>query len=110
MKLGFVAEFDALSVVTATFATFFRNLQTIHEWLGGKGVAPDRGRDYIVAIYKALANAPDTAPQADFAELAREFVTRGGVNEQVVRALEAGKVFDALAEALDGAHRRLVGG
>ena len=105
-----VAEFDAMSVVTATFATFFRNLQTIHEWLGEKGVAADRARDYIVAIYKALANAPDTAPQADFAELSREYATRGGVNEQVVRELEARKVFEALAETLDGAHRRMVGG
>jgi pyrroline-5-carboxylate reductase len=105
-----VAEFDALSVVTATFATYFRNLETIHAWLVGQGVAGGTARDYVVSIYKALANAPDTMPGADFAELCRDYATRGGVNEQVVQELEARKVFDAFAQSLDAVHRRIVGG
>lgn len=105
-----VAEFDALSVVTATFATYFRNLETIHGWLVGRGVEGGKARDYVVSIYKALANAPDTLPQADFAELSRDYATRGGVNEQLVRELETRKVFDAFAQSLDSVHRRIVGG
>lgn len=105
-----VAEFDALSVVTATFATYFRNLETIHGWLVGRGVEGGKARDYVVSIYKALANAPDTMPHADFAELSRDYATRGGVNEQVVRELEARGVFDAFKQSLDAVHRRIVGG
>lgn len=105
-----VAEFDALSVVTATFATYFRHLETIHRWLAGQGVEGAKGRDYIFAIYKALANAPDTMPGADFAELSRDYATRGGVNEQLVRDLEAHGVFQVFARSLDAVHRRIVGG
>jgi len=104
------AEFDALSVVTATFATFFRHLETIHRWLVGQGVDAGKGRDYVVSIYKALANAPDTLPHADFAELSGDYATRGGINEQVVRELEARGVFEAFAQSLDTVHRRIVGG
>jgi pyrroline-5-carboxylate reductase len=31
------SEFDALSVVTATFATYFKYLDTIHRWLEDHG-------------------------------------------------------------------------
>ena len=105
-----VAEFDALSVVTATFATYFRHLETIHRWLVGQGVDAGKGRDYVVSIYKALANAPDTMPHADFAALSSDYATRGGVNEQLVRELEARGVFDAFAQSLDAVHRRIAGG
>lgn len=37
-------EFDALSVVTATFATYFKYLDTIHGWLRDRGVADSRAR------------------------------------------------------------------
>lgn len=110
IEAGDVAEFDALSVVTATFATYFRNLETIHTWLERQGVPGGTARDYVVSIYKALANAPDTLPLADFAELSRDYATRGGINEQVVRELEARGVFDAFAQSLDAVHRRIVGG
>lgn len=110
IETGDVAEFDALSVVTATFATYFRHLETIHRWLVGQGVEAGKGRDYVVSIYKALANAPDTMPHADFAELSADYATRGGINEQVARDLEARGVFDAFAQSLDAVHRRIVGG
>lgn len=110
IETGDVAEFDALSVVTATFATYFRGLETIHSWLVGQGVAGGTARDYVVSIYKALANAPDTMPHSGFAELSRDYATRGGVNEQVVRDLEARGVFEAFAQSLDAVHRRIAGG
>lgn len=100
-------EFDALSVVTATFATYFKYLDTIHEWLKDHGVADAKARDYIATIFKALANAPETAPDADFMHLAQEYATRGGINEQVLRGLTARNLFDVFAENLDDVHRRI---
>ncbi len=101
-------EFDALSVVTATYATYFRYLDTIHTWLKGQGVQDDKGRDYITTLFKALANAPDTKPDAGFTHLAQEYATRGGLNEQVLRDLTSLNVFEAFAESLDGVHRRIL--
>jgi len=50
---------------------------------------------------------PETAPEADFTHLAQDYATRGGINEQVLKELTARNVFDALAESLDGVHRRI---
>ena len=101
-------EFDALSVVTATYATYFKYLETIHAWLKDQGVPDDKGRDYIATLFKALAQAPDTKPDADFTHLAADYATRGGINEQVLRELTSRGMFEALAESLDGVHRRIL--
>jgi pyrroline-5-carboxylate reductase len=101
------AEFDALSVATATFATYFKYLDTIHEWLKQHGVANATARDYVATLFKALGNAPETMPDADFEHLAQDYATRGGINEQVLRELTDRKLFEAFAESLDGVHRRI---
>jgi pyrroline-5-carboxylate reductase len=104
------AEFAALSVATATFAAYFKYLDTIHGWLEGHGVAGERARDYLVALFKGLAGASDASPSTDFMGLAEEYATRGGINEQVLRELTSRNVFDVLSESLDAVHRRVSGG
>ncbi|MDX8524713.1 pyrroline-5-carboxylate reductase [Mesorhizobium sp. MSK_1335] len=103
------SEFDALTVVTATYASYFKYLDTIHGWVRSQGVAGDKTRAYITSIYKALANAPDTAPDEDFIHLSRDYATRGGINEQVLRELTERGTFDAFAESLGRAHQRIIG-
>ncbi|WP_331374811.1 pyrroline-5-carboxylate reductase [Sinorhizobium chiapasense] len=100
-------EFDALSVVTATYATYFKYLDTIHGWLKDRGVGEARARDYIATLFKALAHAPEMAPDAGFMHLAEEYATRGGLNEQVLREMTDRKVFDLFGQSLDGVHRRI---
>ncbi|PRH87817.1 F420-dependent NADP oxidoreductase [Labrys okinawensis] len=104
-----VTEFDALSVATATFATYFKYLDTLHGWLQGHGVSDPTARSYVSALFKALAQAPEAAPDTDFMHLAQEYATRGGINEQVLRELTDRKLFEAFAESLDGVHRRISG-
>lgn len=101
------SEFDALSVVTATYATYFNYLDTIYRWLKAHDVPEAKARDYITTLYNALGQAPETLPEADFMHLAQDYATRGGLNEQVLRELTARNVFDALEESLDGVHRRI---
>jgi pyrroline-5-carboxylate reductase len=101
------SEFDALSVVTATYATYFKYLDTVHQWLIDHGVEEAKGRDYIATLFKALATAPETTPDAGFMHLAQEYATRGGINEQVLRELTTRRMFDFLAESLDDVHRRI---
>jgi pyrroline-5-carboxylate reductase len=100
-------EFDALSVVTATYATYFKYLDTIHQWLIDHGVEEAKGHDYIATLFKALATAPETTPDAGFMHLAQDYATRGGLNEQVLRELTTRNVFDLFAESLDDVHRRV---
>jgi pyrroline-5-carboxylate reductase len=103
------AEFDALGVATATFATYFKYLATLQGWLQDHHVPASTARDYLVTLFKALATAPEVAPGADFMQLADEFATRGGINEQVVRSLTEQNVFGMLAESLNDVHRRITG-
>ncbi|TIS61621.1 MAG: F420-dependent NADP oxidoreductase [Mesorhizobium sp.] len=103
------SEFDALTVVTATYASYFKYLDTIHSWVRSQGVSNDKARDYITSIYKALANAPDTAPDEDFMHLSQDYATRGGINEQVLRELTERGLFDTFAESLGRVHRRIAG-
>lgn len=102
-------EFDALSVVTATYATYFRYLDTIHDWLERHDVSSAKAHDYIATLFKALAHAPQVAPAAAFMDLAKEYATRGGLNEQVLNELETRGVFASFAESLDNVHRRVSG-
>jgi hypothetical protein len=46
------SEFDALSVVTATYAPYFRYLDTIHHWLIDHGVEEAKGRDYFATLLR----------------------------------------------------------
>lgn len=103
------SEFDTLSVVTATYASYFKYLDTIDAWVRGQGVAGDKSRDYITSIFKALANAPDTAPDEDFMHLSQDYATRGGINEQVLRELTERGTFEAFAESLGRVHKRVAG-
>ncbi len=100
-------EFNALSVVTATYASYFKYLDTIHGWLAGHQVSGEKARDYIATLFKALANAPDRAPDAGFMHLAQEYATRGGINEQVLRELTERDMFGAFAQSLEGIYRRI---
>lgn len=100
-------EFDALSVVTATYASYFKYLDTVHSWLRSQGVDEIKGRDYIASLFKALANAPDTAPEADFMHLSQDYATRGGINEQILRELTDAGLFDIFAQSLDRVHKRI---
>lgn len=54
-----------------------------------------------------LASALETTPGADFMALTEEYATRGGINEQVLRALTEHGVFDAFSDSLDDVHRRI---
>lgn len=100
-------EFDALSVASATFATYFKYLETIQRWLEAHDVASPAARHYITALYEALAAAPKVAPDADFMHLAKEYATRGGINEQVARSLSDAKVFDTFAASMDAVYQRI---
>lgn len=101
------SEFDALSVATATYASYFKYLETIHSWLKDNGVDDAKGRDYVASLFGALGQAPATTPDASFAHLAEDYATRGGINEQVLRELTEHGTFERFRESLGAIHRRI---
>jgi pyrroline-5-carboxylate reductase len=100
------AGFDVLFAATALMGTFFTTLQTQAKWLQGKGIDETTARSYLASLYFGLsAEAKETS--TPFAELAKEFSTLGGLNEQVTQDLAASGAFEAHPVALDRVLQRI---
>ncbi|HCB06451.1 MAG TPA: hypothetical protein DEQ43_19800 [Nocardioides bacterium] len=102
-----VTAYEALSATSATLAGFFAYLDTQAAWLRTQGISAADGSRYVAATYAGALGSLRSADPPDFAELAGEYATPGGVNEQVARELREAGAFDALTTALDGALLRL---
>jgi pyrroline-5-carboxylate reductase len=97
---------EATSASTATVSAHFAYLNAISQWLIARGVAEKAARRQVAATFAGLAaQLHDDAP--DFAELARDHATRGGINEQFLGVLEQARVFDAVNTGLDRVLDRL---
>jgi pyrroline-5-carboxylate reductase len=102
-----VDAYEALSATSATLAGFFEYLRTQVDWLESRGIASTDARRYVAATFAGALTSLRSAEAPDFDELAGEYATPGGVNEQVARELREHGSFDALRGALDRAMGRL---
>ena len=101
-----VHAYEALSATSATLAGFFEYLAVQATWLEEQGIAAHDARRYVGATFAGALGSLQ-ADEPGFAELAGEYATPGGVNEQVREDLRAVGTYDQLARALDRAHARL---
>lgn len=101
------AAFEATSASTATIAAHFAYLNAICRWLVAQGVAESSARRQVAASFAGLA-AQLRGQESDFAELARDHATAGGINEQFLGVLEQARVFDAVATGLNRVLDRLI--
>ena len=101
-----VHAYEALSATSATLAGFFEYLAGQASWLEGRGIPALDARRYVGATFAGALGSLQ-ADEPGFAELAGEYATPGGVNEQVREDLRAVGTYDQLRRALDRAHDRL---
>lgn len=94
------AVFNVFGTATAVMASYFAFAGTISGWMERHGVAHEAARSFVGQMLEGLASA---GPERSFAALADEHQTRGGINEQVVRAVATNGVITSLDEALDAA-------
>jgi pyrroline-5-carboxylate reductase len=100
-------EFRALFATTAAMASFYALLDTLAQWLVAHDVPASVARDYIARMFRGLADVP-VQSASSFTELAHEFKTKGGLNEQFANDLARQGLFAASASALDGVLARIV--
>jgi pyrroline-5-carboxylate reductase len=98
------AAFDLFTAATATMASYFAFAGTIARWLERRGINADASHSFVGDMLRGLAC---TDPGRDFAALADEHQTRGGINEQVAQQLAPNGTIVALDMALDGVLSRL---
>lgn len=100
------SEFQALWASTAMMATYFTWLDTVGTWLADHRVPAGRAREYVGMMFSGLGGIGQ-ATGATFTELAQDFTTRGGLNEQCAAQLAEAGVFDACTRALDAILARI---
>jgi pyrroline-5-carboxylate reductase len=98
------AALDIFSAATAVMSSYFAFAGTVSGWMERHGVAPEAADTFVRQMLRGLATA---APDRSFAALAQEHQTRGGLNEQVVRAVAPGGTIDPLDAALESVLARI---
>jgi pyrroline-5-carboxylate reductase len=88
VELADVKAFDAFSASTATIAAHFAYLNTIAAWLESQEIPAPAARRYVASMFAGLAEP--TRSGEPFEQLAREYATSGGTNEQFLSGLEQG--------------------
>ena len=102
LEVADVVAYEALSATSATLAGFFEYLRTQTDWLEARGIPSADARRYVAATYAGALTSLEAVDAPDFAELAADYATPGGVNEQVARELREHGTFDALARRSTG--------
>jgi pyrroline-5-carboxylate reductase len=101
--------FDALAASSATVAAHLAYLDAISGWLTDRGIPRADATRYVGAVFGSLAETLRREGVSDFATLAREHATAGGINEQFLATVRDAGTFDTVERALDDVARRLEG-
>lgn len=101
------SAYDALYTASATVAPFFAYLATLSDWLVAQGTTAAVANAHLASIFDGVLTSMQAVAEPDFDELAAEYSTPGGVNEQITTLMRGAGVFDEVREAVDTVHRRL---
>jgi pyrroline-5-carboxylate reductase len=103
-------QFDAFATATAIMASYFSFASTVSGWMTRNGVAPENARTYVGEMLRGLGETSRAMPGREFAALAAEHQTPGGLNEQVLKLVTRDGTFVELDRALDAVLSRLRAG
>jgi pyrroline-5-carboxylate reductase len=99
---------DAFQTATATFAAHLDYLATIASWMADHGVDDDAASAYVAHIFGQLGESL-LRRTGSLGAVAEEFMTPGGINEQVLADLRGDGVPGTVRRALDRVLARLRG-
>lgn len=101
------SAYDALYTASATVAPFFAYLGAVSDWLVDAGTARRTANAHLASIFDGVLTSMKAVAEPDFDELAAEYATPGGVNEQITTLMREAGVFGHMRDAVDTVHRRL---
>lgn len=107
LPCGTKDEYDLLATASATMSLYFGFMGRIVEWLQSNGMPEQAARAYMTAHFDSLSKVAVRQPEAALHTLAREFATKGGLNEQVWLDFDQRGGTRAVFEALDRVHMRI---
>jgi pyrroline-5-carboxylate reductase len=99
--------FDSFASATALMASYFAFAGAAVDWMSRNGVSPGDSRRFVDTMLRGLASTASASTDLDYAALADEHQTRGGLNEQVRSQLTRKGMFAEIGDALDAVLQRL---
>lgn len=100
------AAMAALSNASGLMSSFFRMAQEAVDWLEARDLPRAQARDYVMAMFAALAQTALRHDPATLAAMPREHETPGGINEACREYLEQQGWFAEFARAMDAIDAR----
>ncbi|WP_434112335.1 pyrroline-5-carboxylate reductase [Paraburkholderia caffeinilytica] len=101
-------QFDCLSAVTATMASFYAVLESQATWLASQGLAYSKARSFLSAYCLGLAHGTKNSA-ASFSDLIDQSMTPGGINEQLHFELRSKGNYEQYQMALNRVLERIEG-
>jgi pyrroline-5-carboxylate reductase len=103
------AALHALWTTTALAAPYYGFLGRITAWLARQGLPLGEATNYVAALVQAMDEPVGSQDLEGFNSLAAAVSTKGGLNEQAARELDAAEWLAALDPVLDRIRKRLEG-
>lgn len=94
-------EYDLLAAASATMALYFGLMGRAVDWLETQGLPEKSGRAYLSAHFASLSAVAQRQQDVSLHALAREYATKGGLNEQVWMDFDQRGGTRALYEAME---------
>lgn len=102
-------ELQALWASTAVMASFFTLQDSLAAWLVAQGIPESRARTHVATMFDGLARVPRERAEP-FSALAKDFMTKGGLNEQCAMQLSEAGAFEAWNVAVSAVLARITAG
>ena len=101
-------QFNALGAASSAVASYFAFADSVATWLVRRGLPAMAARNYVASILPSLHDEAGHKPDLGFRSMAVAHATPGGLNEQILKHLEAHGVFDTITDALDQVMLRVI--
>ncbi|MBA8902998.1 pyrroline-5-carboxylate reductase [Phyllobacterium sp. P30BS-XVII] len=100
-------QYNLFGAASALMATHFGLLETSARWLEAEGMSYDQASSYLRQLFGGLSHVTGASQAQSFEEMASEFSTKGGLNEQVFTEFTGNGGTKALTLALESVLRRI---
>jgi pyrroline-5-carboxylate reductase len=100
-------QFTTFSACSAIMASYYEIVAVLARWMESKGVDSPSAAAYAKSMIHALSSLAMDANERQLQELSSECLTKGGLNEQVLRECQAADWFEMIPLRLDRIMERL---
>ena len=88
-------------------STYLEIFNTAHKWFVKKGINPNRSKEYINHLFKALNNELLKNTNYSLDTMIKEFQTKGGINADLLSRTKKSGIFKNLDKGFNKIYNRI---